>query len=262
MSSAVISKRLLSPFIVLTALLSASTVCRAQVTTAAPTLPPVSAPPRSIEDLNLVGAAVTMPQFSDTVFGADSGFRRALFKHGMALRGSMIPRFSQNLLDAPAPSGKQVYSGHRPTFITGANPIFTADLRQLGLHHAQLNVSVAWRYTTWKPAGPNALALMTLYVFKRWGDRRAEIKAGYLGNDLEFVGLQVGGSTSTGAQGVYAVLPNEVGASYYPLTAPSFNQRGPFSSRPTDVLALIASYRDHSHFFTDVLAAQNRSVWR
>jgi porin len=39
------------------------------------------------------------------------------------------------------------------------------------------------------------------------------------------VGLQVGGSTSTGAQGVYAVLPNEVGLSYFPLTAPSFNVR-------------------------------------
>jgi porin len=39
------------------------------------------------------------------------------------------------------------------------------------------------------------------------------------------VGLQVGGSTSTGAQGVYAVLPNEVGLSYFPLTAPSLNVR-------------------------------------
>ena len=37
--------------------------------------------------------------------------------------------------------------------------------------------------------------------------------------------MQVGGSTSTGAQGVYAVLPNEVGLSYFPFTAPSFNVR-------------------------------------
>jgi porin len=51
------------------------------------------------------------------------------------------------------------------------------------------------------------------------------VKAGYLTNDLEFVGLQVGGSTSTGAQGVYAVLPNEVGLSYFPLVSPSLNVR-------------------------------------
>jgi porin len=240
--------------------------------------------------------------------------------------------------------------------------------------------------------------MTSLYVFKRWGDRRVEMKAGYLGNDLKFVGLQVGGSTSTGAQGVYAVLPNEVGMSYFPLTAPSFNlrlrgrgysyvkaaaqrsldaagsqstvdrnptgfrfrpagnglllinevgyqrpstgaarqawfragymrnstryanketgpqesgnycayvladyqlrmpdptsparglflggtamtapsrfnaydryyearlyQRGTFASRPTDVLSFIASYRGHSHFFTDSLVAQGKSVWR
>ena len=76
--------------------------------------------------------------------------------------------------------------------------------------------------------------MTSLYVFKRWGDRRVEMKAGYIGNDLEFVGLQVGGSTSTGAQGVYAVLPNEVGLSYFPLTAPSFNVRFR-GTRHTDV---------------------------
>jgi hypothetical protein len=42
-----------------------------------------------------------------------------------------VPRYSQNLLDGPAPSGQQVYIGHRPTFISGVNPIFTADRRQL-----------------------------------------------------------------------------------------------------------------------------------
>jgi len=42
---------------------------------------------------------------------------------------------------------------------------------------------------------------------------------------MNFVGLFVGGSTATGAQGVYAVLPYEAGMSYFPLTAPSFNVR-------------------------------------
>jgi porin len=52
-----------------------------------------------------------------------------------------------------------------------------------------------------------------------------EIKAGYIANNMNFVGLFVGGSTATGAQGVYAVLPYEAGMSYFPLTAPSFNVR-------------------------------------
>jgi porin len=51
------------------------------------------------------------------------------------------------------------------------------------------------------------------------------VKAGYVGNNLEVIGLAVGGSAATAAQGVYAVLPFEVGLSYAPLTAPSFNVR-------------------------------------
>ena len=51
------------------------------------------------------------------------------------------------------------------------------------------------------------------------------MKAGYIANNMNFVGLFVGGSTATGAQGVYAVLPYEAGMSYFPLTAPSFNVR-------------------------------------
>jgi porin len=207
-------------------LLFSSTVSHAQGTLAPPaaSTAPVAAE-RSIEDLNLLGAAVSNPPFTDTVLGADSGFRRALFERGMLLRANIVPRFTMNILDGPVPESEQRYIGHRSTFIWGLNPVFLADLRQLHLRHAQLNVGFAWKWATWAPAGPNATTVSTLYFFQRWGDRRVEMKAGYNINDQEFVGLQVGGSSSTGAQGVYAVLPNEVGMSYYPLMAPSLNFR-------------------------------------
>ena len=206
--------------------LSSASVSYAQDTSrqAVPPPGPVAAE-RSIEDLNLLGAAVSNPPFTDTILGADSAFRRVLFQHGLALRANVVPRFTVNLLDGPVPEAEQRYIGHRPTFIWGLNPVFTADLRQLRLEHAQLNVGFAWKWATWGPAGPNATAVSSLYLFKRWGDRRVEMKAGYNINDQEFVGLQVGGSSSTGAQGVYAVLPFEVGMSYYPLMAPSLNFR-------------------------------------
>jgi porin len=212
--------------LILFVLLSFGAVGHAQSVTA-PQPPPAAPPPpeRSIEDLNLLGGGTTMPAFADTALGADSSVRRAMYRHGLLLRFDIIPRASGNLLDAPVDADQQVYIGQRPTLISGVNTIFTADLRQLGLKHAQLNAGLGWRYTTWSPAGPNTLGLTTLYFFNRWGQRRVEMKAGYLLNDLEFVGLQVGGSTSTGAQGVYAVLPNEVGLSYFPLTAPSVNVR-------------------------------------
>ena len=220
------SDRFLKTCLVVAVSLSAGVWCSAQSTAAQPNTAETPATTgRSIEDLNLVGAAVTMPPLSDSILGVESGFRRALFSEGMLFRVNVVPRYTQNLLDAPVPSGQQVYIGQRPTFISGINPIFTADLRQLHLRQAQLYAAVGWRWSSWQPASPNTLAMTSLYVFKRWGDRRAEMKAGYLGNDMEFVGLQVGGSTSTGAQGVYAVLPNEVGLSYFPLTAPSLNLR-------------------------------------
>jgi porin len=214
------------PTALIVALLSSGSVSWAQGASlqAGPTPPPIQTE-RSIEDLNLLGAAVSNPPFTDTVLGADSAFRRALFEHGVVLRANVVPRFTMNLLDGPVPEAEQRYIGHRPTFIWGLNPVFTADLRQLHLEHAQLNVGFAWKWATWEPAGPNATAVSTLYLFKRWGDRRVEMKAGYNINDQEFVGLQVGGSSSTGAQGVYAVLPFEVGMSYYPLMAPSLNFR-------------------------------------
>jgi porin len=39
-------------------------------------------------------------------------------------------------------------------------------------------------------------------------------------------------------------------------------QRGTFPSRPTDVLALVASHRGHSQYFTDGQITQGRTVWR
>ena len=68
-----------------------------------------------------------------------------------------------------------------------------------------------------------------LYFYKAFRDKRVEIKAGYISLNLDFIGLFVGGSTATGAQGVYAVLPYEAGMSYFPLTTPAMTLqfRGP-----------------------------------
>ena len=214
-------------------LTAAASLCSAQGASAAGVLPP--APPSSsysIEGLNLIGAPVTMPLISDTLLGTGSGFRRTLLSEGILIRANLLPRVTVNLLDGPVPPSEQVYIGQRPTWITGVNPILTADLRQLHLHGAQLNIGGAWRWTTWNPAGPKTISLSTFYIYKMWRDRQIEIKAGYITNDTEFVGMQVGGSLATGAQGVYAVLPFQVGMSYFPLTAPSFNirVRGPRST--------------------------------
>jgi hypothetical protein len=89
-----------------------------------------------------------------------------------------------------------------------------------------------WNWVSWNPAGPKTIQLWDLYLYKKFGENRAEIKAGYVSNSLDFVGFFVGGSTAAGAQGVYAILPYEVGMSYFPLTSPSVSIRihGPAST--------------------------------
>ena len=204
-------------------LLSAGARCSGQSTTSR--TEPSQAREYSMEGLNLVGSVATMPVFSDTILGTESGIRRTLFKHGILFRANALPRVSVNLLDSPVPASQQVYIGQRPTWISGLNHIVTFDLRQLGLRNAQLNMGAAWRWTNWNPAGPKTISMSTLYLYKMWGERQVEMKVGYIGNELEFVGMQVGGSLATGVQGVYAVLPYQVGMSYFPLTAPSLNFR-------------------------------------
>ncbi len=179
----------------------------------------------SIEDLNYLGGDAAMPPFTDSVIDIDSGFRRALLRKGLAFRVITGPQYTQNMLDAPVPADQQVYVGQRAFESMFAQPILSADLRQLRLRRAQLYMGAVWNWVSWNPAGPKSLQLWALYFYKEIGEDRLEVKAGYVANNMNFVGLFVGGSTATGAQGVYAVLPYEAGMSYFPLTAPSFNVR-------------------------------------
>jgi porin len=180
---------------------------------------------RSIEGLNYLGGDAAMPPFSDSIIDVDSRFRRALFRKGLAFRVITGPQYTQNLLDAPVPADEQVYVGQRAFESMFVQPILSADLRQLHLKQAQLYMGGVWNWVSWNPAGPKTIQLWALYFYKAFGEDRVEIKAGYIANNMNFVGLFVGGSTATGAQGVYAVLPYEAGMSYFPLTAPSFNVR-------------------------------------
>ncbi|HEV2444677.1 MAG TPA: hypothetical protein VGS58_02090, partial [Candidatus Sulfopaludibacter sp.] len=199
---------------------------RAQDTPGAPVVSdPAQSAGRSIEDLNLIGADTVMPPFSESVVDVNSKYRRALLSKGMALRLIQQIQYAQNVLQAPVPADRQAYVGEHPFEGALEHLIFTADLRQLHLRHAQFYGSGVWNWVSWDPAGPKTFQVWDLDIYKAFGNDRVEVKAGYISNNLEFVGLLVGGSTASGAQGVYAILPYEVGLSYFPLTAPSFNLR-------------------------------------
>ena len=194
-----------------------------QATQVLPESPSISG--RSIEDLNFLGGDAAMPPFSDSIIDLDSEFRQALYRKGVAFRVITGMQYTQNMLDAPVPADDQAYVGQRAFGASFAQPILVSNLQQLHLKHAQLYMGGIFNWVSWNPAGPKTIQLWSLYFYKSFGENRAEIKAGYISNNMNFVGFFVGGSTATGTQGVYAVLPYEVGMSYFPLTAPSFNLR-------------------------------------
>jgi len=180
---------------------------------------------RSIEGLNYLGGEAAMPPFADSLIDVHSAFREGMRQKGLAFRVIAGPGYTQNMLAAPVAADAQVYVGQREFESMFAQPILSSDLRQLHLKHAQLFMGAAWNWASWGPAGPKSLGLWALYFYKEFGKDRVELKTGYVANNMNFIGLFVGGSTATGAQGVYAVLPYEVGMSYFPMTAPSFNVR-------------------------------------
>jgi len=205
-------------------------VGRAQAGEEAALVPEAPAPStRSIEDLNYLGGDAVMPPLSDSNIDIDSKFRQSMLSKGLALRVIAQAQYVQNMLDAPVPSDEQVYVGQRAFESGMLQPIFTADLRQLHLQQTQLYMGGVWNWVSWNPAGPKSLQMWDLYLYKAFGEDRVETKAGYISTSLDFIGLFVGGSTATGTQGVYAVLPYEAGMSYFPLTTPAatLRVRGP-----------------------------------
>lgn len=177
-------------------------------------------PDRSLEDLNLKGAIADNPPFSDTLLGIDTPLRRSLFQYGLLFRMAANGAYIQNTLAAPVAANEQHYTGQREFGAYSLNPVLSADLRQLGLRRAQLNINGQLQQSTWAPAQPWAATVSSIYLYKEFGEDRAELKLGYITTDFQFIGLQVGGQVASGAQGVYAVLPYEVGLSYSPVPAP------------------------------------------
>ena len=177
----------------------------------------------SFDGLNFIGGDAAYPPFSDTVLGEGSDFRRTLLRRGMALRIMVQAQYAQNTLDAPVPPDDQVYLGQRPFESAFVEPILTANLHQLRLRQSQLYVSGIWNWASWDPGGPKTFQICNLYLYKEFDEGHITMKAGYMPNQLEFVGFFMGGSTAAGAEGAYLVLPYEVGMSYFPLTAPSLD---------------------------------------
>src|SRR5258708_14771427 len=101
----------------------------------------------------------------------------------MAANGNFI----QNTLAAPVAADEQHYTGQREFGAYSFNPVLSADLRQFGLHRTQLNINGQIQRSSWNPAQPYAATVTSLYLYKAFGEDRAELKIGYITTDFQFI---------------------------------------------------------------------------
>jgi len=175
-----------------------------------------------IEKLNFLGADVSYPPFADSITQADNPVRRAMLCYDMTYQIVSIDRFTFDMLHAPVAKSQQAYVGERPTWWTGTSYALITDLHNIHLTGYQLSLTGFVARGNWYPSAPKALKMAVVMLYKPFFQQRFEVKGGYQDNDSEFIGMHVGGAMSSGSQGVYAVLPYEVGLAFMPLSAPTF----------------------------------------
>ena len=175
-----------------------------------------------IEALNQLGSDSSFPPFADSITGADNPVRRRMLCHNYTYRVFMPPGFTVNLTGKPVPPSEQVYMGQRPTWSVAAGMYIIADLAGIHLPGFQLTLTAYSGKANWIWASPNIVKMAQVIVYKPYLQSRLSFKAGYQDNDGEFIGLNVGGGMTSGSQGVYAILPYEVGLSHMPITSPTF----------------------------------------
>lgn len=197
----------------------------AQVPNAPLASPPSSAPASAgyapYESLRWKGLEVELPGPADSIDGQASGLRASLAAYGIGYLGVSLQNYSENTLDvARTTSGRQLYSGQRPTYFSQNLLLVTYDTGHLGLHDGQIVVGGSRSYYTWLQGGPDKLGLLTLSYYQPFFDHKVELKVGYLVNSFEFANPYIGGALASGVFGQSGSLLYQGGFNGGGVTSP------------------------------------------
>ena len=166
--------------------------------------------------------------------GPDNTLTRNLFGIGKTLNDAGLGYlaftntfFSDNVLRHALPlnntRGNQLYSGQEPTFTTINYLFLTADLNRYGIPDGQLAVGANYVETNWNPGGPRTTGIATASYYQTLFNRAVEIKAGILGNSVEFLSTFVAGNLAGGIFGPNASIPVEEGENNTVFATPGIN---------------------------------------
>ena len=185
------------------------------------------------DQLKYRGWIVPLPPTFDTLDQGLFGLRNTLADNGISYFGFSTSTFQDNLLrhglppenNPFGPRGRdaQRYAGQLPTW-SSANTLFLMyDLRRYGIPDGQISGGVSYLQTNWNPGDPAGIGLAQLSYYQTLFNKRVEVKAGYLTNNLEFLGTQVAGNIGAGLFGVSAAIPFEEGQNLGSFPTPGVN---------------------------------------
>ena len=195
--------------------------------------PPAFKNPYALADsLKYRGWIVPLPGALDTADQGLFGVRDTLAENGISYFGFSTTTFQDNIIRHGLPAGNQFgphsrdnqsYAGQLPTYTT-ANTIFLMyDLARYGIPDGQISIAGSLLQTNWQPGDPNGINVGQISYYQTLFNRLLEIKVGYLTNNLEYLGTQIGGNIGAGLFGVSAAIPFEEGQNLGSFPTPAAN---------------------------------------
>lgn len=170
------------------------------------------------------GLSIMYPPSSDSFLGDKGGWRSKLADHDMSLAIRSTTVLNYDMLQNN-PNNPQAYAGQKPTVQSYSTyATLTAGLASWGLPNSKLILGGISFGSTWSASqGETELRpkIDKIAYYQSFNDKAVEIKAGYLVNYLEFIGVFTGGSPML-STGLSSLVPIEVGLSADPAPAPTF----------------------------------------
>ena len=193
--------------------------------------PPGFLNPYALADsLRYKGWIVPLPPAIDTLDQGAFGLRNTLANDGISWFGFTSDNFTDNLIRHALPPGNQfgphsrdlqVYSGQLPTY-TSANEFgINYDLTRFGIPDGQISLGGSILETNWQPGDPNGIGIAFASYYQTFFHKLFEFKIGLLNENLEFLGIQIGGNIGAGLFGVSAAIPFEQGQTVGNFIAPA-----------------------------------------
>ena len=190
-------------------------------------------PYAAADALKLRGWDIPLPPAFDTIDQGLFGLRNQLAADGISWFGFTDDTFEDNIIRHGLPAGNgvvsidrkanQTYSGQLPTYTTADTLFLMYDLKRYGIPDGQIVAAGSLLETNWQPGDPNGIGIGQLSYYQTLFHKFIEFKIGYLTENLEFLGTEVGGSIGTGLFGVSAAIPFETGLSLGSFTTPAIN---------------------------------------